>query len=676
MVDFDQDGDIDLYLLNHSIHSPSSFDKAEKRQVRDAMAGDILFRNDDGKFVDISEEAGIYGGSMGFGLGIAISDLNTDGYPDIYVSNDFHENDYLYLNKGDGTFREVIKETTSQNSTFSMGCDIADVNNDNRPDIFTLDMRPEQEEILKQSGGIDHHNLYFFKLDYDYHFQFPRNMLHLNRGIMDSLPRFSEVANAVKDGVETGKAAQLQSTDWSWAPLMADFDNDSYTDIFIANGIWKRPNDLDYLKFVSAQEVKRSATDLEIIEKMPDGQVANYVFKNVTGTTDSTFPKYSDKSAEWGLDLKGCSNGAAYADLDNDGDLDLVVNNLNEAVAVYKNTTDRRLGENNYLNIRIKGNEKNPFGIGAKVKVGAAPLKELYPVRGWQSSMDYTLHFAGLIGDNLTVVIELEGKELVLNNVKSRQILEVDFSKAQTKKLAPQSTNTPIFKDISAESGLDFLHKENKFIDFNIQPLQPWQTSKEGPALAVGDVDKNGFQDIYIGGAKSQAGGLYLQKNKHRFERQMVPLFEDHKMQEDMAATFFDADGDGDLDLYVASGGGEARSFSTILMDRLYFNDGKGHFSEKENALPLMRNNGSCIVTADFNGDEFPDVFIGSHAISTNYGIAPESVVLINDGKGVFKKDEQFAERYGTMGMVKDATFLAKEKQLVVVGEWMEPVFF
>ncbi|MEK7256857.1 MAG: CRTAC1 family protein, partial [Bacteroidota bacterium] len=388
--DYDLDGDLDLFLLTHSVHSAETYVKAEKRTERDSMAGDYLFRNEGGKFTDVSELAGIFGAKMGYGLAAVAADFNNNGCPDLYVANDFHENDYLYLNNCDGTFSESIASAMGHTSTFSMGVDAADINNDGWLDLMSLDMKPEIETIRKASAGDDHYNLQLMKLGFGYHHQFPRNMLQLNLGASRNVI-FEKNDISTLAFAEIGQVAGVAATDWSWSTLLADFDNDGWKDIFITNGIWRRPNDLDYLKFTADEEVQRFASDLDLAAKMPSGAAPNYAFRNLGGA----FPQFQNVSKDWGLDLTGCSNGAAYADFDNDGDLDLAVNNLNATASIFRNNSER-VGNNHFLKVRLEGKDGNKFGFGARVTVRAGELvqtQELSPVKGWQSSVDLTLHF-------------------------------------------------------------------------------------------------------------------------------------------------------------------------------------------------------------------------------------------------------------------------------------------
>lgn len=657
--DYDLDGDLDMFLLNHSVHSTENYADIRIRSVRDSLTGDRLYRNDGNTFTDVTYEAGIISSKIGFGLGITVSDVDGNGCPDIYISNDFHENDYLYYNNCDGTFRESILQSVGHTSTFSMGNDIADLNNDGRPDILSLDMKPDDETILKSSVGADPYNIYQYKLSYGYHYQFPHNALQLNQGsLFGADVQFSEIS----------QLAGVAATDWSWAVLAHDMNNDGWKDIFITNGIWRRPNDLDYLKFISNQQIQQDASDLEMARKMPPGQVANYAFANTENLV------FKNVSAEWGLAEVGCANGAAYADFDNDGDLDLIINNLNAEASLFENKTTEQQG-NHFLKIKLQGEDKNTFGIGTKVRLwqhGQMQLQEQSPTRGFQSSVDYGLHFG--LGQNPHIdslqVIWPNGKVQFLTTIPVDTTLLLKQTDAQPASSNPYPSTVRRF--LSPSSGFPFQHQENTFTDFDQEKLLPKMLSKEGPKLAVGDVNGDGLDDVFIGGAMGQAGALMIQQPNGSFLSTSIQTFAADVLCEDVDATFFDADGDGDLDLYVVSGGGQVIQSGENLQDRLYLNDGNGEFSKA--SLPKFLANGSCVVAADFNQDGAVDVFVGSRSIPGNYGKTPESYLLLNNGKGNFTAAA--ASNLAKVGMVTDAVWLEAARQLVIVGEWMPVTIF
>lgn len=662
--DYDADGDLDMYLLNQAVHTPNAYRPGGIRKQRDSMSGDRLYNNKNQKFVDISEQAGIYGGSNGYGLALNIADFNNDNYPDIYVSNDFHENDYLYYNQKDGTFKEDIAGSMGHTSTFSMGNDVADVNNDGWMDIITLDMRPHKEEVLKTMMGVEDYSIYQFKINHSYHFQYARNMLQLNQGNLfkDNSSQFSEV----------GEYTGIASTDWSWGALFADFDLDGNKDLFVTNGIPHRPNDLDYINYMFDEQEKRGdLTFHERIATIPKGEVANIAYKN-----DGT--RFLDRSKEWGLDLVGSSNGTAYGDLDNDGDLDLVVSNLNQKVSLYENTISDKKKKSNYLKVKFKGNEKNQFGIGARVTIETSKgrqVNELYPVKGWVSTVEPILLF-GL--DTVEHIDRLkvkwyDGREQVLQNIPSNQTLTLNQAQAKHIDSDAVGQKTKLFQNISAEqSGISFRHQENNYVDFEYEKLMPRMISSEGPKIAVADVNEDGLDDFYIGGAKNQAGQLYIQQeNKEQlfFKVECKDFFKD-RAAEDVDAAFLDVDDDGDMDLYVVSGGGE--SFQDFTqMDRLYINDGKGNYA-KTDTHPQLNFNGSCAVPGDFNLDGNMDLFVGARSIPGAYGKFMRSRILLSTGKGELY---DFTSRvFGNnidLGMVTDAAWLENSRELIVVGEWM-----
>lgn len=674
-LDYDLDGDLDLYLLNHSVHANQTYQDTSLRRNIHPTAGDRLFRNDleeKGSFTDVTQTSGIYTSQLGYGLGITVSDINQDGWPDIYVGNDFHENDYLYINQQDGTFREQLQEMLGHTSRFSMGVDIADLNNDARPDIFTLDMKPRDEKILKTSGGPDPYGIYEFKLSYGYSYQFPRNALQLNRGA----GQFSEIA----------QYSGVDATDWSWGAYFGDFDLDGLQDLMVTNGIYRRPNDLDYITYITqpeaARSLKRGITpeNFTFIERMPQVNIPNVAFSQREDL------KFEEVTQAWGLAQPVYANGAAYADLDADGDLDWITNNINEPASLYENRAadDTAFA---YLRIALKGPERNPYGVGAKVLIRAGKqtwYREQQPVRGWLSSVDPVIHFGlGKLKQVDTVKVLWPGGGIsLLHEVATRQTLVIEAGEST----APENTSPKgllsgtdmHMKDLTPEMGLPYRHRENYFVDFNIQPLMPHMLSTLGPALATGDVNGDGLEDIFAGGAHLQASQLLLQSEAGTFLPQADPVWKNTVDIEAVDATFFDAEGDGDLDLYVVSGGNQYFGEVSQLLDHLYLNDGQGHFTRAEEHLPLLYQNGACVADADIDGDGDTDLFVGGRSRSGLYGMDPESYILENQGDGHFV-DATPQWIGGTdpyhLGMVSDAEWVDIEGDgkldLVVVGEWM-----
>lgn len=641
--DYDGDGDLDMYLLNSSTLTERAH--SASRTARHPTAGDRLYRNDGARFADVSEHAGIIGGVEGFGLGIAISDVDLDGCPDIYIANDFPENDFLYVNNCDGTFRESITTATGHTSRFSMGVDAADFNNDGRPDIAVLDMLPDDEHILKTAASAESYTLFSLKTAAGYHPQYARNTLQLNRGVVGGKLRFSEI----------GQLAGIDATDWSWAPLFADFDNDGLKDLFVTNGIYRRPNDLDFLASLDSGSPPR-------LDRMPRVPIANYAFRN---NGDLTF---TNGAGDWGLGERGFSNGAAYADLDNDGALDLVVNNLHAPAAIYRNRARERDSTSHYLTVALRGEGLNTAGVGAKVMIGHQ-MVEVMPTRGFQSSVDPRAHFG--LGtaqrvDSL-VVIWPDRRYQVLTDVAADRIITLSQADAAGRFPSPQPrTPSPLFSDATAHLGITYKHEENTFFDYGREPLMPHLLSTEGPALAVADVNGDGLDDFFAGGAKWQAGELWLQRADGSFRRAVEPAFQADSLHEDVDAAFFDADEDGDRDLYVVSGGNEFWE-GEPLRDRLYLNDGRGTFRRAQGALPDVFHNGSCVVPADFNGDGHIDLFVGSRVVTRHYGALPRSYLLEGDGAGHFR--DVTPQIIANAGMVTAAAWL--DGDLVVVGEWM-----
>ena len=668
--DYDHDGDLDMYLLNHAVHTSISYDRVNVRALdRDELAGDYLFRNDGAKFTNASVKAGIYAAPQGYGLGISVGDLNNDGWEDIYVANDFHEDDYYYINQKNGTFKESLRSHFTHTSKFSMGNDMADVNNDGLLDVVTMDMYPQDPKVEKSSMGEDPLDVYLYKLQFGYYNQYTRNTLQLNLGG----ERFSDI----------GAMSGISATDWSWAPLLADYDNDGVKDLFISNGIERRPNDLEYIKYVSNPMMemmleKGKKSDREALGKMPNGHWHNYLYKG----TDSLL--FEDKSLAWGFKDFNCSNGAVYADLDNDGDLELITNNLNTPAGIYENRANE-LFKNNYLKVKLKGQNANSFGVGAKVYL-KSNNKWLYqqnmPTRGFMSSVEPWLTFGLGKAANIDslVVIWPTQKAQILTNVKPNQTLVLKQELAtQSWQFVPEKK--AIFENVTAQYPIDFTHNENEYYDFTREPLMPFKVSTEGPKMAVGDVNGDKLDDFYVGGPKYQAGKLFLQKPDGQFAESKQAAFVTDTLCEDTDAVFFDADGDKDLDLYVVSGGNEFFAQNEPLLDRLYFNDGKGGFSRNRAALPKLYGNKSCVKPFDFDADGDLDLFVGGRVVAYHYGQSPDSYLFINNGKGVYTDETaQLAPKLRKAGMITDATWADvdndKDADLVVVGDWMGITIF
>lgn len=667
--DYDLDGDLDMYMLNHSVHSNGTFERRSKiRNEKHELAGDRLLRNDAGKFTDVTEESGIYSSALGYGLGISTGDVNNDGYPDIYIGNDFHENDYLYLNQKDGTFKEELQQQMTHTSKFSMGNDMSDLNNDGFEDIITLDMLPVKYEILKASDAEDPIDIYRNKIKYGYAYQFSRNALQLNQGN----GKFSDI----------GMYSGIYATDWSWAALAADFDLDGYKDIFVSNGIPRRLNDLDYIKFISNDVAAQmrlnsgqiSSKELELIEKMPVMKLPNYLYRNKGDLT------FENMASDWGLDAPSFSSGSAYADLDNDGDFELIMNNTDDAAQIYKNLTREKKPGNTYLKIKLEGDSLNPFGIGAKViantKYGSIS-QELFLSRGFQSAVspEIILGLGDIQSLDSLTVIWANHQSQTLYKVKSNQTLTLKQKEAKdTYTFSPKPSPSPtLFEDVSEEMNLDYVHKENNFIEFNREPLIPHMVSTEGPALAVADINGDGKEDFFVGGAKHQSGLIFLQ-TETGFEKIKPPVFAADSVAEDVKALFFDANNDQDLDLLVLSGGNEFFGKSPHMLPRLYLNDGKGNFEKSAKAFQNCYLTGGDIALSDFDKDGDIDVFIGARAVPKNYGEIPENFLFENDGKANFKDITAKHPDLQKLGLIKSATWGDLDKdgyeELIIVGEW------
>ena len=660
-LDYDLDGDLDLYLLNHAVHTEESYGRANLRYKRNYQTGDKLLRNDGDSFTDVSEEAGIFGGIIGYGLGVAISDFNQDGYPDIYVGNDFHEDDYYYLNNGDGTFTESLKEYFGHTTRFSMGNDVADINHDGWPDVLSLDMLPEDEVVLKTSEGDDNIQTQRMRIDrFGYHYQFTRNMLHLNR----PGSHYAEIA------LQSGVAA----SDWSWSALFGDYDQDGEQDIFIANGIPKRPNDLDYIRFVSSDEIQRKINntrlvDQEALDMMPSGAVHNYFYKG----KGASFEDLSQTMLKKDTLISGAS---AYADLDLDGDLDLVTNNINREASLYINQTNDKA---NYLKIKLEFPGTNTHGVGTKVfsyHNNTLQYKELYPVRGFQASSEPIIHFGyGQTNriDSLKVIWP-DGTFQVVKDVDVNQTLKLkpeNTSAFNYKSLLPQNRN--LFQKVDGNLGIDYEHVEDSYIDFNRQKLIPYQISDRGPAVALGDLNGDGKDDIYFGGSKFYPAQVYLNSDSAFVNKRYPELVKDSVVEE-ISAVITDFNSDGKDDLFLGTGGGDFFGKSATLLDR-YFQQDEKSFARTE--LPEYFEHASVVKPHDVDGDGDMDLFVGNYTRTNDFGSIPPSYILLNEN-GAFNLVENTTLE--NLGLVTDAYWADlngdQQKELVVIGEWMAPRFF
>ncbi len=673
--DYDHDGDLDMYLLNNSYQAIGSFNlQKNERPKRDPVGGDKLFRNDGENFTDVSEAAGIYGSVIGFGLGVTVGDIDKDGWQDIYVSNDFFERDYIYMNNQDGTFREALTDKMRSISGASMGADMADFNNDAHADIFVTEMLPGEHDRLKTVTTFENWDRYQLNIKSDYYHQFTRNMFHLN--------------NADGTYSEIGRLSGVEATDWSWGALIFDMDNDGWKDIFVANGIAGDLTNQDYIQFFSNESmvkeiIKGDQVDYQkLIDAIPSNKISNYAFVN---NRDYTF---TNKAAEWGLNTPSFSNGSAYGDLDNDGDADLVVNNVNMQAFVYENKASELYPKNHYIKFDLKGEGKNPFAFGTKITVKHGEQQfylEQMPVRGFESTVDQRPHIGlGPIEKLDSIIVTWpDESQTILTEVVTDQVLVLEQSKGKEVPIKKSVPIKPLFSTTSSKkSPLAYAHKENPFVDFDRDRLLFHMFSTEGPKMAKADVNNDGFMDCFIGGAKDSPGVLFVQQANGQFVAKPQEVFEKDKLSEDVDAVFFDADGDGDQDLYVASGGSEFTSISSALLDRLYLNDGAGNFERDRSALPFTKYESTGTVkAADYDQDGDIDLFVGTRLKTLLYGASGNAYLLQNNGEGKFTEvSETAAPAFQNLGMITDAQWLDIDKDsdldLVVVGDWMPIVFF
>ncbi len=673
--DYDLDGDLDMFLINNSPMPINNLGYTNRRNLPDADwpvadflkgGGDHLYRNDNGKFVDITKDAGIHGTLMSFGLGVSVGDVNDDGFPDVYVANDSYERDYLYINQKNGTFKDDLENCIGQNSFSSMGADISDVNNDGYPDLFTTDMLPPNDYRLKTLGAFDNIDLHMIRLKTGFYNQYMKNCLMINN----------------KNGqfLETANFSGVQATDWSWGALFFDADNDGFNDIYVCNGVNRDVTNLDFMDFFANDVVQQMVisgqkTSVDsVLTKIPVNAVPNCVFKNLGNL------QFTESAKEWGLDEPSFSNGAAYADLDNDGDLDLIVNNENQPAFVYQNNS-RQLTNNNYIAVQLSAKTPNNFAIGSKIKLykdGQVFMRELIPSRGFQSSMDYkqVIGLGKLAGVDSMIIT---WPDRTFSKIERPSINKVHYISQLTTQRSP--LHQPVVQSSSLfvqVQGPFEKHKEDEYIDFYYERNLPQMLSREGPQIAKGDVNGDGLEDIYIGGAKGQQGQLFLQSPEGNFLKKEEELFREFQEFEDVAVLFFDADGDKDLDLFIGAGGNNVKPGTREIEHRLYKNDGKGNFTIDISAFQTNSMNIAVAAAYDFDSDGDEDLFVGSRSVPFYFGQIPQSYIYQNDGQGHFK--DVAPPAIANVGMVTAAVWTDVtgdgKKELVITGQWMATRIF
>ena len=669
-LDYDLDGDPDCYLLNNSYRPVGVFDyRKDQRNIPDPQGGNRLLRNDGQSYTDVTQKAGIYSSSIGFGLGVAVGDINDDGWPDMFVSNDFFERDYLYINRKDGTFRESLEDYMNEVSLGSMGADVADLNNDGRPEVFVTEMLPEHDDRLKTNGQFENWNRYQQAVQSGYGRQFGRNVLQLNNGN----GTFSEI----------GRYAGVEATDWSWGALLFDMDNDGWKDIFVANGIYKDLLDQDYVTYVANPEFirkqirERGKVIEQLIDSIPSHRQSNYAFRN---NKDLTF---TNMAVAWGLDLPTHSNGSAYGDMDNDGDLDLVINNINQPAFLYESRARQLLPQHHSVSFDLRQHKDGPHALGTKVTIwtkGEQRVQELAPWRGFMSVADPKL-VVGIGNHRSTdsVIIRWPGgKETRLYNTATDSLYVLHEPQVQASKFVRGIVPQPYFNESLAGALTDFVHKENDFVDFDRDRLLFNMISNEGPCLCSGDVNGDGKKDVYVGGAKDQAGQMFIQTSGGAFRAVSNKAFDTDLNSEDTDCVIADFDGDGKPDLYVASGGIEYSRSASALSDRLYLNTGNGQFRKSDQILPVStRFESTSVITAsDIDSDGDLDLFAGIRSVPFEYGIPCNGYILENDGRGHFKDiSSARAPELKAIGMITDAIWADIDQDgktdLIVTGEWM-----